>query len=344
MRHCYRSLLLLVPICALASTSEQPVFIAGHASLQSWLLPETVPHPADNAPTQERVDLGKKLFFDPRLSGDGNMSCATCHNPMLGWSDGLPTARGWKSKMLGRASPTITNTGYNTIQMWDGRAASLEDQATGPMLSTDEMNSDIEGALAFLTKTPGYAAVFEKAYPGEGITTTTLSKAIASFERTVVSRNAPFDRWVRGEKNAMTQEQIAGFNVFVDPQKGNCAVCHSAPNFTDNGFHNVGLESHGRVDADPGRHAIRPVAILKGAFKTPTLRDITDTAPYFHDGSVSTLEAVIEHYVTGGADTGSLSPNMKSLDLTNTEKVQLAAFLRALTSPPQPVTLPNLPQ
>lgn len=344
MRRFYLGLMLLLPLCAVADSSEDQVFEAGHPSLQHWIMPETAPHPADNAPTPARVELGKKLFFDPRLSGDGNMSCATCHNPVLGWSDGLSTAKGWKSKVLGRASPTIVNTGYNNIQMWDGRAASLEEQATGPMLSTDEMNSDLGEALKFLSTTPGYVASFEKAYPGDGITAKTLSKAIASFERTVVSRNSPFDRWVQGEKKALTEEQIAGFKLFNDPNKGNCSICHSAPNFTDNSFHNVGLESHRRDNADPGRHAIVPIAILKGAFKTPTLRNVTDTAPYFHDGSAATLGAVIDHYVTGGDANGNLSPDMKPLDLTDEEKKQLVVFLEALSSPTQPTTLPNLPQ
>jgi cytochrome c peroxidase len=344
MRRFCLSALLILPAYAFSSPSTDPVFEAGHASLQHWLLPEKVPHPADNAPTPDRVELGKKLFFDPRISGDGNMSCATCHNPALGWSDGLPTAKGWKSKVLGRASPTITNTGYNSIQMWDGRKASLEDQATGPMLSTDEMNTDIAEALKLLSAKPGYAHAFEKAYPGEGITANTLAKAIASFERTVVSRTSPFDRWVRGDKEAMTEEQIAGFKLFVDPDKGNCAVCHSAPNFTDEGFHNVGLESQRGEGADPGRHAIRPVAILKGAFKTPTLRNVTDTAPYFHDGSAATLEDVIEHYVVGGVVKDNLSPNMKPLNLNGDEKMQLVAFLKALSSPLEAVTLPVLPQ
>src|SRR5262249_44778575 len=155
----------------------------------------------------ERTELGKMLFFDPRLSSQGNLSCAGCHNPVLGWSDGLATAKGLKSKVLGRATPTITNTAYNAIQMWDGRKSTLEHQATGPMESPDEMASDLQAVFKWLNESPGYQAAFAKAYPGEPIGAGTLSKAIASFERTVTSTNSPFDRWVRGDAQAMTAQQ-----------------------------------------------------------------------------------------------------------------------------------------
>ena len=148
---------------------ESFVLEAGHGSLKVWMLPNTPPHPADNAPTAERVELGKKLFFDTRLSRDGNMACASCHNPMYGWSDGLPTAKGFQSMVLGRATPTVTNTAYNTIQMWDGRKASLEDQAMGPMQASVEMNTDIAKVFGWLRGNDEYVALFGKAYPGEGI-------------------------------------------------------------------------------------------------------------------------------------------------------------------------------
>jgi len=332
---------MALPLGALAAADAPLVFKPGHASLKKFLLPAQVPHPADNAPNAARVALGQTLFFDPRLSGDGNMSCATCHNPGLGWSDGQGTARGVKSSVLGRASPTVINTAYNSIQMWDGRKASLEDQAMGPMQANVEMNMDIPKLFQWLGGNEGYKKMFDKAYPGQGINEGTVSKAIASFERTAISRNSPFDKWVKGDAKAMTAQQVKGFEVFAG--KGNCMACHSGANFTDNGFHNLGLASWGAAEPDMGRYAIKPVNAMKGAFKTPTLRDIARTAPYFHDGSAQTLMDVVEHYDTGGTVKTNLSPNMKPLNLTQDEKLALVAFMEALTSPYKPVKVPALP-
>lgn len=307
---------------------------------QKWVLPE-VPVPANNALTPERIELGKKLFFEPRLSKHSNMACATCHNPALGWSDGLATARGEQSKVLGRGSPTIVNTAYNTLQMWDGRKKDLEDQATGPLDSPDEMNADYSGLLEFLRTTPDYKAAFEKAYPGEPIDKVTFAKAMASFERTVISNDSPFDHWLKGDRNAITPQQYRGFQLFKDSSKANCAACHQAPNFTDNGFNNIGLAQFGSDKPDMGRFAQKPLALMKGAFKTPTLRDVDRTAPYFHDGSAKTLEEVVEHYAKGGVVKTNLSPNMKQLNLTAAEKADLVAFLHALTSKQNGNVLPN---
>lgn len=317
------------------------VFKAGHSSLREWRLPKIVPYPKDNKPTKARISLGKMLFFDPRLSGDGNMSCASCHNPVLGWSDGLPTAKGFKSKVLGRASPTIINTGFNRIQMWDGRKKSLEDQAMGPMEATVEMNMDTEKLFNWLNENDAYKNAFQRAYPNKPINADTVSKAIASYERTVVSRNSRFDRWIHGNKKAMTRQEIRGFKLFVG--RAGCADCHSAPNFTDDGFHNIGLASFGESEPDMGRYAQKPLKLMKGAFKTPTLREITRTAPYFHDGSAKTLEEVIQHYSDGGVVKTNLSPNMKKIELCGSEKEDLAAFMKALTSPHVYISLPKLP-
>ncbi len=317
---------------------------AGHASLQKWRLPAAPPFPEDNEPTAVRVELGKKLFFDPRLSGDGNMSCASCHNPLLGWSDGLPTGKGVKSMVLDRASPTVINTGYNNIQMWDGRKKSLEDQAMGPMEASVEMNMDTQKLFKWLNGHDGYRAEFQRAYPGKPIDADTVSKAIASFERTVVSNSAPFDQWVAGKKDAMSAEQVKGFALFIDPAKANCSACHSGPNFTDNGFHNLGLASFGKENPDMGRYAQRPIASLKGAFKTPTVREAANTAPYFHDGSAKTLEELVEFYSKGGLVKTNLSKSVKELKLTKEEVGQLVAFMNALSSPPQAFVLPLLPR
>jgi cytochrome c peroxidase len=312
------------------------------AADHAWRLP-AVPMPADNINTPARVELGKALFFDPRLSGNGASSCASCHNPSLGWSDGQKTAIGFGGVVLGRATPTIVNTAYNTQFMWDGRKKSLEDQALGPMKAADEMNTDFPAVIARLASMPAYRALFEKAYPGEGVGEETIAKAIAAFERTVVSRDSAFDRWIAGDTRALTPEQYRGYKVFSNSDKGNCASCHSGPNFTDNGFHNIGIRSPG-ANPDVGRYAIRKVAAMKGAFKTPTLRDVELTAPYFRDGSAATLRDVVEHYARGGDDRSNLSPDMKQLNLSEQDKSDLVAFLRALTGKRVAVTTPQLPQ
>lgn len=336
--------LVLVVLLAVSShaLANDYVYEAGHPSLQEWLLPEDVPTPKDNPLTPAKVELGKMLFFDPRLSGDGNMSCASCHSPLFGWSDGQKTARGHKSMVLGRASPVVVNTGYNDIQMWDGREKTLEDQSIGPMRNSAEMNMDIPKLIDFLSESE-YKDHFEEAFPGEPIGVEQIAKALASFERTIVSRDSPFDNWVRGDENALTAQQIRGFALFVDPDKGNCAVCHSAPNFTDNGFHNLGLASFGEENPDLGRYTQRPLRLMKGAFKTPTIRDITLSAPYFHDGSAETLMEVVEHYAIGGVVKENRSPNMKTLNLSQQEKEDIVAFMESLTTPPKAFVLPILP-
>ena len=333
-------------LCSLATLGVNATDVRlepGHETLQHWLLADQPPHPEGNEPTPERVELGKMLFFDPRLSGDGNMSCASCHNPMFGWSDGLPTAKGFQSMTLARATPTVVNTAYNELQMWDGRKKSLEEQAMGPMEAKVEMNMDLGRLFKWLAANDTYKALFEKAYPGEKVGPQTVSKAIASFERTVISNSSPFDRWVRGDADAMTESQVRGFEVFLAEDKGDCAGCHSAPNFTDDGFHNIGLASWGIENPDVGRFAEKPIGLMKGAFKTPTLRDIALTAPYFHDGSSTTLMDVVEHYVQGGLVHTNLSPGIKALRLTSRDKEDLVAFMHALTSETKPFELPVLP-
>jgi cytochrome c peroxidase len=209
------------------------------------------------------------------------------------------------------------------------------------MQANVEMNMDIGRLFQWIGSNAGYQALFAKAYPGEPINESTLSKAIASFERTVVSRNTPFDRWVKGEAQALTAQQVQGFQVFAG--KGNCLACHSGPNFTDNGFHNLGLASWGMAEPDMGRYAQKPVAALKGAFKTPTLREVARTAPYFHDGSATTLMDVVQFYDQGGAVKTNQSPNIHPLGLSLAEKQALVAFLEALSSPFLAVTVPELP-
>lgn len=305
-----------------------------------WLRPDTVPAPPDNQPNADRVSLGKQLFFDPRLSGSGWLSCATCHNPAMGWSDGLPTGLGHDFKRLGRATPTILNSVYQPLLMWDGRKPNLEQQALGPIEAAAEMNLPLDELEKRLRNIEGYQPLFEKAYPGEGITRVTVGKALASFERTVVSTESPFDRWRKGDGQAISASAQRGFELFNG--KAQCALCHQGFNFTDNGFHNIGVKSLTGTE-DEGRFAHRKLPILKGAFKTPTLRDVALTAPYMHNGMYQTLDEVVEHYDRGGDNKVNLSPNIKPLGLSADEKRDLVAFMKSLTGKPMVIALPQLP-
>ena len=307
----------------------------GHPSLQVWALP--IPsHPADNKPSKDRIALGRALFFDPRLSGSGDMSCASCHNPNLGWADGLGTGVGANGRSLKRATPTILNSVYNHLQMWDGRFDSLEAQVMGPITNENEMDMQPERLLSILRNDSNISDAFARAYPGQGINIETLSKAIASFERTLISTDSPFDQWVLGDRTAMSESQIRGFEVFLNPDKGNCVVCHAPPNFSDDGYHNIGLDLD-QENPDYGRFERVPVAVLKGAFKTPTLRDIKATAPYFHNGAARTLSDVLDHYANY-ADYASvdnnptnISPALNRTQMTKLEQDALLDFMDALT-------------
>jgi cytochrome c peroxidase len=325
-------LLVITLLCCLISRAQAKV------DKKAFRFPTNVPAPANNKVTPARVELGEMLFFDPRLSGSNWISCATCHNPALGWSDGLPTAIGNGMSVLKRSTPSIVNTALNSLQMWDGRFSSLEEQAVGPMQAPGEMNGTMEQILAKLESLPGYVQAFDKAYPGEGITKNTLAKAVASFERTVISKNSPFDAWVHGNQTAISSSAKRGFDLFVG--KADCAICHSGPNFTDEGFHNIGLKD----DNDEGRYAKVPIKVLKGAFKTPTLRDIALTAPYMHNGAYRTLEEVVDHYDRGGDDKENLDPNIRPLGLTDQEKKDLVQFMKTLSGKQMAITLPRLPQ
>jgi cytochrome c peroxidase len=327
-----------VVACAMALPFAQ-ASVKGKAP-DPWLRPSAVPFPPDNAPNAARIELGKILFFDPRLSGSGFLSCATCHNPGMGWSDGLPTGIGHEFKKLGRATPTVLNAVYQPLLMWDGRKPNLEAQALGPIESAAEMNMPLDELVKRLSAINGYSPLFHKAYPGEGITKETVGKALASFERTIVSTDAPFDHWRKGSRKAMSESAVRGFELFQN--KAACVKCHQGFNFSDNGFHNIGVRSLGDSE-DEGRFAHRKVKILKGAFKTPTLRDIELTAPYMHNGMYNTLEEVVDHYDRGGDTKTNLSPNMTPLGLSEQEKKDLVAFMKSLTGPALRVEIPRLP-
>lgn len=312
-----------------------------HAVADPWLRPSTAPAPPHNPANAAREALGLALFFDPLLSRTKLTSCATCHNPALGWSDGLPTAIGDQSAISRRKTPTILNVAFNPLQMWDGSRLSLEDQVFSPITSPLKMNLPADELVHRLSAIAGYRALFERAYPGEAIGVDTIAKAIASYERTILSTESPFDRWRRGDPRALGEAARRGFALFTG--KARCALCHQGFNFTDNGYHNIGLVDR-RPPPDEGRYALVKIEVLKGAFKTPTLRDVALTAPYMHDGRYATLEQVVDHYNRGGDRVDNLSPNIRPLGLDPQERRDLVEFLHALTGTALPVTLPSLPR
>jgi cytochrome c peroxidase len=297
----------------------------------------TMPVPKTNPVTTEKIELGKTLFFDPRLSGSGALSCASCHNPSLAWGDAMPTGLGHLGGRLGRHTPTILNVAFGEPYFWDGREHTLEGQAKGPLTSAAEMNMPAKAAVERVQSIPGYLPMFSQAFPGQPITIDTIAAAIATFERTVVSGSAPFDRWVGGDDEAISDSAKRGFLLFNG--KANCADCHRGWRFSDDGFHDIGL-----AGTDQGRARVAPgIVQLQQAFKTPTLRNINQLAPYMHDGSLATLAAVIEHYDTGFVRRASLDTQMRPLGLSVEEKSELLAFLDSLTSIDAPVIVPILP-
>ena len=297
------------------------------------------PSPDENKLSAARVELGRMLFFDPRLSGTGAMSCATCHNPSFGWEDGLPRGVGHGDKQLGRSTPTVLNLAWGGPFFWDGRAMTLEQQAVGPIASPAEMNMPHDQAVARVRSISGYRTAFETAYRGEGVNIDTIGKALASYERTIVSAEAPFDNWILGRPEAISVSAQRGFALFNG--KARCSVCHSGWRFTDDGFHDIGVG-----EGDLGRAGVKKNAIiqLQNAFKTPTLRNIDQRAPYMHDGSLPSLMAVVDFYDRADKRRDSISPEITPLGLTEEEKRDLVAFMRTLTSQDAPQPVPVLPQ
>jgi cytochrome c peroxidase len=283
--------------------------------------------PKDNPYSPEKAELGRFLYFDTRLSADGTVSCATCHNPDFGFSDGKPVSTGIKGQKGGRNSPTVLNRAYSQHQFWDGRAASLEEQAKGPMANPIEMGHTLDGVVARLRSIPGYVALFEKAFGTRDFDIDHVAKAIATFERTILSGNSPYDRYKAGDKKALTKSQIRGMDVYF--KKAKCDQCHEGINFTTNAYHNLGVGMD-KPNPDVGRYEVTKDPKDWGAFKTPTLRDLTRTAPYMHDGSLATIEDVVAFYNKGGEWNKNLDERMKPLRLSNQEFDDLVAFLKAL--------------
>ena len=348
-----RLILALLVLCALgAGSGSVQASPSGHAPHGTVTidgvtvpdvgpLPTVVPIPSSNLNYTAKIELGKQLYFDGRLSKNNAISCAFCHNPGTGFADPRQTSIGVGGGVGGRQSPTVYNTGLNHVQFWDGRARSLEEQAIGPIHNPVEMAETHEHVVAKLGKIKGYQQQFRAVF-GTDVNLQGIAEAIASYERTVLSTNSAFDKYVLGDQKAMDEAAVRGLALFKG--KARCILCHNGPNFTDNQFHNLGVPQVGPMKEDLGRFAVSRAEKDRGAFKTPTLRSITETAPYMHDGAFKTLEEVVEFMDQGGGSNPNLSPLVKPLNLTAEEKSDLVAFLKALAGEPIPFSMPQLPK
>lgn len=335
-----RSLSLAIVTLALAlSTSSH----AGADELPKTPLGlDPVPVPADNPMTPEKVELGKQLYFDKRLSVDRTISCADCHDPKKGWSNEAQFATGIKGQVGGRNSPTIINSAYFPLQFWDGRAKDLEGQALGPIQNPIEMGHTMKACIECLNEVEGYRKQFQKVF-GTDVTEDGIAKAISAFERTILSGGAPYDKFKAGDEKALSPAAKRGMDLFFG--KAHCSACHSGPNFSDAAFHNIGVGME-KATPDEGRKVISKLEGDRGSFKTPTVREAARTAPYMHDGSLKTLEAVVEHYNKGGVNNPQLDEEIFPLELSAEEKADLITFMKeGLSSPNYPmVEPPKLPE
>lgn len=285
-------------------------------------LPE-IEHPKDNPSTEAKIALGKQLYFDGRLSRDNKVSCASCHDPGKGFSNGERFATGVEGKKGGRSAPTVINAAFHQFQFWDGRAGTLEEQALGPIQNPIEMNMTLEEVVEKLNGIEGYKKQFQEVF-GTDVTSEGIAKAIACYERTVISGNAPYDRFKAGDKKALSDAAQRGMNLFFG--KAHCSACHTGPNFTDNSFHNIGIGMD-QPKPDIGRLEHSKLEGDKGSFKTPTLREVARTAPYMHDGSLKTLEDVVEYYNKGGISNPQLDEEVYARELTKAEVSDIVTFL-----------------
>jgi len=304
------------------ATSEEHVATAKSAYRRPAGAP---PGPADNPPSVAKIRLGGMLFRDRRLSGDDTLACVDCHRPAQDWQDGLPRARGAGGIILRRRTPSLYDVAWGETFFWDGRAASLEAQALGPIEAPDEMNLPVAKLVERLQGIDMYRDLFADAFPdAPAITPESVAKALAAFERSIVSGTTPFDRWVEGDESAIDAAAKRGFALFNG--KANCSSCHSGWRLTDDGFHDIGLPSD-----DSGRGPVIAVPLLNHAFKTPSLRNVARRAPYMHDGSLPDLHAVVNHYADGILDRPTLSDDLKRITLSEMEREDLVAFLQALS-------------
>ncbi|MFA5080980.1 MAG: cytochrome c peroxidase [Hydrogenophilaceae bacterium] len=320
-------------------TAAQSAFAA------DWqALPNTAPAPRDNPTTAAKVALGSKLFMDPRLSATGTVSCNSCHNVMAGGDDNRPVAMGIHGKTGGRSAPTVWNSAFNATQFWDGRAATLEDQAKGPVVADVEMGmNSLDEVVARLAQIPGYQAEFKQVFGGaQPITADNMAKAIAAYERTLITPNSPYDRYVKGEKKALTAQQQRGMQKFAEV---GCVACHSGPAFNGQNGASAGTfmkfpvmadsdyVAKYKLSSDPGRYNVSKLEEDRNTWKVPTLRNVALTAPYLHNGAVSSLDEAVRVMATT-----QLGANLSDADTKD-----IVAFLEGLTGEFPDRKMPRLP-
>ena len=300
------------------------------------------------------INLGKLLFFEPRMSGSGQISCSSCHTPTLGWADGRMVAQGHDHEQGPRNTPTVLNTWFYKELFWDGRATSLEDQAFGPINSEIEMHGDFSIVISRLNRIKGYPLLFDSAYGSPAITPDGITHALATFQRTLVSRQSKFDHFLLGKKNALTDQEIRGLHFFRTQAR--CINCHHGPLFTDGQFHNIGLTYFSRKYEDLGRFVVTKNTEDVGKFKTPSLRDVVATAPWMHNGMFSDLLGIVNLYNSGMPNLPQTeaqkkdpmypvtSKHLKPLDLTMDQRKDIVAFLHSISTTPLRVRSPELPK
>lgn len=272
------------------------------------------------------IELGKTLFFDTRLSGSGKISCATCHQPELNWTDGKEKSVGHEGALTKRNAPTIQNTWFYKKLFWDGRARDLQDQAFGPIVSESEMHSEMPEVMIKLRVIKGYRELFKKAYGDEGIDPDRMTEAIATFEKTVTSNKSRFDKFLEGDRDALTNSELRGLHLFRT--RARCMNCHSGPLFSDDRFHNIGFSG-----SDAGQYSVSHLDADSGKFKTPSLRDVMKTGPWMHDGKEKDMGVIIAEL--NRADGPARKSNLiKPLGLSSKDQKDLLAFLNAISSPP----------
>ena len=318
-----------------ATTRAQPE--GPPVAIQAPLGLPPVPLPRENHSTANSIALGRRLFYDTRLSKDNSVSCASCHHPEMGFKDARERSTGFAGAKGRRHAPTLVNAAYSSFLFWDGRARSLEAQADGPITDPHEMNQTCEALVARLQSDPRYKALFQSTFGTEGITMERIATALAAFERMMLSGNSAFDRYkYQGRKDELSAAQIRGLAIFTDPQKGNCSACHTiGPDyalFTDDDFHNTGegVGPDGEF-TDQGRFEVTKRDSDKGAFKTPTLRNVAVSGPYMHDGKLKTLKDVVDFYAGGGNSNPYLDKRISAIQLSGRDRADLVEFMKSLT-------------
>lgn len=284
-----------------------------------------VPSPSHNPTSARKVELGEALFFDPVLSRDGTISCGTCHRPERAFAESVPVSVGIEGRVGIRNSPTLVNVAYRRSLFWDGGSLTLENQVVSPLENEVEMDADLATVLGRLNADPEYRFMFEDAF-GDSATVTTMTQAIAAFQRTIVGSGAPYDRYAGGQVGAISESAKRGLALFEG--KAGCAGCHSGPAFTDDSFRNNGIRFQ---NADSGRARITLSPDDFAKFRVPTLRNVEITPPYMHDGRFFTLEEVVTHYDSGGTGARGQDPAIRPLNLSAQERADLVAFLRSLS-------------